>query len=142
MHLARSALRLILALSTLTAVSVESAQAQSCKEVLAESIRVAAIFPPGVNFKIEDAQELLSASTYRHTLATDSDMKIDTLLVCKEVLNQREELFKKVVVLFFSYDNQNLFTRVTANLADVRRWERLELSRTDLLKAIALEHCK
>lgn len=142
MHLSRSALRLILALSTLTVVSVESAQAQSCKEALTESIKGAAIFPPGVNFKIEDSQELLIVSTYRHPRATDSDMKIDTLLVCKEVLNQKEELYKKVVVLFFSYDNQNLFTRVTANLCDVRKWERLELSRTDLLKAIALEHCK
>src|SRR4029079_11188551 len=121
MHLAWSALRLILALSTLVVVSVDPTQAQSGKEALAESIRGAAIFPPGVNFKIEDGQDLLTVSTYRHPRATDSDMKIDTLLVCKEVFNQKEVLFRKVVVLFFSYDDQNLFTRVTANLPDVRR---------------------
>lgn len=142
MHLAWSALRLILALSTLLALSVESARAQGCKESLAESIKGAMIFPPGVNFKVDEAGQLLTISTYRHPHATDSDIKIDTLLVCKEVLNQKQELWRKVVVLFFSYDNQNMFTRVTASLLDVRRWERRELSRCDLLKAISLEHCK
>jgi hypothetical protein len=142
MHLARSALRLILAFSTLMVVSVDSAYADGCKGILSESIKGALIFPPGVNFKIEDTGELLTLSTYRHPQATDSDMKIDTLLVCKEVLNQKQNLWRKVVVLFFSYDNQNLFTRVTANLGDVKKWERRELGRADLLRTIALEHSK
>jgi len=63
MHLAWSALRLILALSTLLALSVESARAQGCKESLAESIKGAMIFPPGVNFKVDEAGQLLTIST-------------------------------------------------------------------------------
>lgn len=142
MHVARSALRLILTLSTLTVVSAGTAHADGCKEALFESIKGALIFPPGVNFKIEETGELLTVSTYRHPQATESDMKIDALLVCKEVLNQKHDLFRKVVVLFFSYDNQDLFTRVSATLGDVRKWERRELSRSDLLRTISLEHCR
>ena len=137
-----SALRLIVTLSVLCVVATGTAQGQGCKETpaesIADSIKAALIFPAGVNFKIEDSEDTLTVSTYAHPVANASDMKIDTLLVCREVLKHKSDRFRKVVVLFFSYENQNLYAQVSANLCDVKNWERLRLSKPDLLRSISL----
>lgn len=107
---------------------------------ISESIHKSRIFPSGARFKLLRAGSTLALSTYKHPFGHQSDMKIDALLVAREVLKVDAAGIEAVNVYFFSPDDQSGYTMISVNLDIVKRFDGGRIAKESIIDLVKLRH--
>lgn len=107
---------------------------------LADSLRSSHIFPSSSRFRIIRQDSTLALSTYRHPSGRDIDMKIDTLLVAKELLRNRDLSIDRINVYFFNPNDQSDYTLTEISLDLVRRFDAGRVSDDAIFQALQLRN--
>jgi len=107
---------------------------------LSKSLQGSHIFPSNSRFKIVRADSTLALSTYRHPSGRDIDIKIDTLLVAKEILKNRDLSIDRISVYFFNPNDQSSYTLTEINLDLVRQFDAGRLSDEAIFQALQLRN--
>lgn len=107
---------------------------------LSDSLRSSHIFPSSSRFRIIRQDSTLSLSTYRHPSGRDLDMKIDTLLVAKELLRNRDFSVDRINVYFFNPNDQSAYTITEISLDLVRQFDAGRVSDDAIFQALQLRN--
>jgi hypothetical protein len=105
---------------------------------LAETVRSSHIFPSNSKFKIVRNDSVLSLSTYRHPSGRDLDLKIDTLLLAKEVIKNESPSIARINVYFFNPNDQSNYTLAEISVALVRQFDAGRVSDDAIFNAVQL----
>ncbi len=105
---------------------------------LAETVRSSHIFPSNSKFKIVRNDSVLSLSTYRHPSGRDLDLKIDTLLLAKEVIKNESPSIDRINVYFFNPNDQSNYTLAEISVSVVRQFDAGRVSDDAIFGAVQL----
>jgi len=109
-------------------------------EHLSQSIKRSHIFPTSVRFKLMRHDGTIALSTYRHPFGKEVDMKIDSLLVAREVLKSGIRGVQNLKVYFFAETEQNEYTLASVDLDLVRHFDAGHVSNNEVFEAMRLKH--
>jgi hypothetical protein len=107
-------------------------------ERLSDSIQKSHIFPQNGKFKIMRNGDIIALSTYRHPYGKEIDMKIDALLVAREVQKSGVVGVDTVMVYFFNETDQGEYTTAAVDLALVKQFNGRQINNAELFESLKL----
>ncbi len=107
--------------------------------VLTQRLENSHIFPPGVKVKVICDHQKIAVSTYKHPLGTMLDLRIDAILVGKELMATRLVTQPTIDVYFFEPENQNEYLLVSVSTHLVDRFNHGKTTRDDLLAELRIK---
>lgn len=121
------------------AARLEPAAAKDPIEQLTETLQKSHIFPLNSKFKILKTSSIIAVSTYKHPYGNENDMKIDALLVAREVLWSQPQGVDTVRVYFFNEGDQSEYTMASVCLDLVKQFNAHFLSNTEIIETLKLK---
>ncbi len=109
-------------------------------EQLRETLQKSHIFTLNSKFKIRKTDSTIAVSTYRHPYGNENDMKIDALLVAREVLKTNALGISTVRVYFFDETDQSQYTMASVDLEMVKQFNARLLGNAEVVDALKLKH--
>lgn len=109
-------------------------------EQLTETLQKSHIFTLNSKFKILKTDSTIAVSTYRHPYGNENDMKIDALLVAREVLKTNALGISTVRVYFFDETDQSQYTMASVDLEMVKQFNARLLGNAEVVDALKLKH--
>ncbi len=115
-----------------------AAAAADTAHILTQTIENAHIFAPGVKVKVICDNRKVAVSTYKHPYGTQLDLRIDALLVGKELIATRLVAVPTIDVYFFDTGNHNEYLMVSVNRQLIERFNHGKTTRDDLLAELRI----
>jgi hypothetical protein len=111
-----------------------SMQCASAADALEQSLKQAKILPPEYAFRITHKDADAIVQTYERPNATQSDLKIDAVLIARIITEKLPDV-AKVKVLFFKHDRSSYY-QIAVTVGDIKAFGGGDVSKEKLLKSL------
>jgi hypothetical protein len=122
------------------AANLATAATKDPIEQLTETLQKSHIFTLNSRFKILKTDSTIAVSTYKHPYGNENDMKIDALLVAREVLKSHALGINTVRVYFFNESDQSEYTMASVDLELVKQFNSRLLGNAEIVETLKLKH--
>lgn len=107
-------------------------------ERMTESLRSSHVFARNGKFKVMQTGPTIVVSTYRHPFGRDIDLKIDALLVAREVYKFGAPNVERVRVYFFNETDQARYVMTEVSLDLIRQFNSHQITNAEVFESLTL----
>src|SRR5688572_27242922 len=115
-----------------------SVQSAAAADAIEQALKQAKILPPEYAFRITHSDADAVVQAYERPSATESDLKIDAVLIAR-VITERLPEVAKVKVLFFKRDRSSYY-QIAVTVGDIKAFGGGDVSKEKLLKSLEVAH--